>query len=127
AICAAGGKKICDDQLPLCKLIQISGKSLLPRLDVSATIPPSPMRRTVGVRWQSQRTRSRLDELKRAVSSFRPCHPMCWIIALQLSIVNESLSTRVIALYRANSLLRQTHDANQRQMVRGSPNRFFMS
>lgn len=42
AICTAGGQKICDDRLPVRKLMQISGKRLLPRLGVSTTIPPSP-------------------------------------------------------------------------------------
>src|SRR5580693_947294 len=54
AICAAGGKKICDDRLPLRRLMQSSGKRLLPRLGVSATNSPIPQHgRTVDVRWQS--------------------------------------------------------------------------
>src|ERR1700731_1591194 len=54
AICAAGGKKICDDRLPLRRLMQSSGKGLLPRLGVSATNSPIPQHgRTVDVRWQS--------------------------------------------------------------------------
>src|SRR5262252_7614468 len=42
AIWAPGGIKICDDRRPVRKLMLISGKRLLPRLGVSATISPSP-------------------------------------------------------------------------------------
>src|SRR5271155_5263328 len=71
AICTAGGKKICDDRLPVLKSMQISGKRLLPRLSVSATISPIPQdRRTVDVQRQSQRTRSRQNRVKRASAAF---------------------------------------------------------
>jgi len=50
AICTAGGKKICDDRLPVLKSVHVSGKRLLPRRGVSATISPIPQdRRTVDV------------------------------------------------------------------------------
>src|SRR6202030_2641359 len=63
AICAAGGKKICDDRLPLRRLMQSSGKRLLPRLGVSATNSPiPPTRPNRGCPVAEPRTRSRPDQ-----------------------------------------------------------------
>src|SRR6202030_1473690 len=63
AICAAGGKKICGDRLPLRRLMQSSGKRLLPRLGVSATNSPiPPTRPNRGCPVAEPRTRSRPDQ-----------------------------------------------------------------
>src|SRR5215471_4918347 len=83
-------KEICDAGSAGRKRILISGQRALPRL-VSATMPNPPCCRTVGVRWQSQGTRSRLDQVERAVGAFDGTQPRASVTALQQSIVNSVL------------------------------------
>jgi hypothetical protein len=65
ATCAAGGKTICDDRLPVHKLMRISGKRLLPRLGISATISPFPHTAEPWMSPDTQATRSRPDHVER--------------------------------------------------------------
>ncbi len=87
ATCAAGGKTICDDRLPVRKLMQMPGKRLLPRLGVSATISPFPQ---TAEPWMSPDSGNQVSAISNQapVYGFDSNHPMGSIIALQQSIVN---------------------------------------
>src|ERR1700739_4385078 len=65
ATCTDGGKKTCDDRLLVRKLMQISGKRLLPRLGVSPTNSPIPHTAEPWMSPETQATKSRLDQVMR--------------------------------------------------------------
>jgi hypothetical protein len=72
--------------------MQISGKSLLPRLGASATIPPSPHAAEPWMSDSRARTRLRPNHVIAPVSALQDGHPRGSIPVWQQSIVNFALS-----------------------------------